>query len=123
MGISRYSSVPIKTKYKSLTKLHDAILYCGYDKIDLPPSWKFAPQDLIQVMFCDCMLSMHGSIGTNHELSIAYELQKPVGLVVGFEGVTDIHPLIVESIKKEGRKNIYATYSKDAKKVIDFLLK
>ncbi len=123
IGISRYSNLPIKTKYESLTKLHDAILYCGYDKIDLPHCWKFALQDLIQVMICDCVLSMHGSIGTNHELSTAYELQKPVGLVVGFEGVTDIHPLIVGSIKKEGRKDINAVYNKNPKVLIKFLLK
>jgi len=123
LGVSRYSKLPKKTKYKSLKKIHDAILYCGYDQIELPYSWKFAPQDLIQIMISDCILSVHGSIGTNHELSMAYELQKPAGLIIGFNGVTDIHPALIKSIKKEGRKDIQVTYNKDPKKVIKSLLK
>ena len=73
-------------------------------------------------MLADYVIALHGSIGTNHEISIAYELQKPVGLVTGCGGVTDIHQEMVTAINDEGRKNVKAFSHQDPKKVLDWLL-
>ena len=85
-------------------------------------AYEFVIADLVHVMMADYVISIHGSTGTNHELSIAYELQKPVGFITGYGGVTDIHPRVVASINTEGRKSVRAMSHKNPKKVIDWLL-
>lgn len=121
-GISRYEKLPLTLKYTKLSKLHDVILYSGHTKLNLPKKYEFAIADLVHVMMADYVISIHGSTGTNHELSVAYELQKPVGFITGYGGVTDIHPKVVASINTEGRKSIKAMSHKNPKKVIDWLL-
>ncbi|MFH1591213.1 MAG: hypothetical protein ABIC95_04770 [archaeon] len=59
---------------------HDHIIYTGMD---------YVGRNVINVRSCDACVFIHGSVGTLQEFSIAYALEKPIGVLVESGGITD----------------------------------
>ncbi len=66
-------------KYRLPTDGFDTILYTGFE---------YTGRDLLLVRSSDAVIMIGGRIGTLHELTIALEEHKPVGVLVGSGGMT-----------------------------------
>lgn len=66
-------------KYKLPLDGYNTVLYTGFH---------YTGRDLLLVRSCDAMLMVGGRIGTLHELTIALEERKPVGVLLGSGGMT-----------------------------------
>ena len=66
-------------KYKLPLDVYDTVRYTGFH---------YTGRDLLLVRSCDAMVMVGGRIGTLHELAIALEERKPVGVLLGSGGMT-----------------------------------
>lgn len=66
-------------KYKLPLDYYNTVLYTGFH---------YTGRDLLLVRSCDAMVMVGGRIGTLHELAIALEERKPVGVLLGSGGMT-----------------------------------
>ena len=85
--------------YKSPTEYIDVLIFTGSGLMG---------REVIGVRSCDIVIIVGGRSGTLGEFCIAYDEGKPIGVLIGSDGITDRLPDIVESIKKEtGSEVIY----------------
>lgn len=67
-------------KYRLPTGCYDVILYTGLH---------YVGRDSLLVASSDAVISIGGRLGTLHEFTIAMEMDKPVGFLMGAGGVSD----------------------------------
>ena len=99
----------IKT-YKLPTDYFDVIVYTGFN---------YAGRNLLMTRSSDAVIVICGRIGTLNEFTIAFEDNKPIGVLIGTGGTAD---LIREVIKRGHRGPGKVVYSKDPKELVEKLL-
>ncbi len=98
-------------KYKLPTDFHDVIVYTGFN---------YAGRNLILTRSSDAVIVICGRIGTLNEFTIAFEDNKPIGILTGSGGTADMVKYIIsKSHRGPGR----IVYDSDPKILIGKLIK
>jgi len=100
----------IKT-YCLPTDFHDVIVYTGFN---------YSGRNLILTRSSDAVVIICGRMGTLNEFSIAFEDNKPLGVLTGSGGTADKIKKIVETSHRGPGKIIY---NSNPKELIDELVK
>jgi len=111
IGFSPASSeaAHIKT-YHLPTDYYDIIIYTGYE---------YAGRNLILTRASDAVIIVCGRLGTLNEFTIAFEDQKPIGVLTGTGGMADE---IKEIVAKGNRGPGKIVYESDPKILVEKLL-
>ncbi len=89
---------------------HDLIIYTGYG---------YSGRNLLLVRASEAVITICGRMGTLNEFTIAFEDDKPIGVLEGTGGTAD---RIKEIIKNAHRGPGKVVYDKDPKKLLEKLL-
>lgn len=89
---------------------HDLIVYTGFG---------YAGRNLLLTRAADAVIVTCGRMGTLNEFTIAFEDQKPIGVLVGSGGIADE---IQEIVAKSRRTHSGIVYDSDPKKLIEKVL-
>ncbi len=100
----------IKT-YHLPTDYFDMIIYTGFD---------YSGRNLLLTRSADAVILICGRIGTLNEFTIAFEDRKPIGILEGSGGASD---MIREIVKKSHRGPGKIVYDSDPKNLLEKLLK
>ncbi len=82
--------------YRLPTNNMDLIVYTGAD---------YSGRNLILTRSADAVINICGRVGTLNEFTIAFEDQKPIGILVGTGGITEEVDHIL-TVSKRGRRGI-----------------
>ena len=93
--------------YKLPLDYMDVISFTGFG---------YPGRDLIFTRSCDAIIIGPGRIGTIHEFTIAYEDNKPLGILQSDGWETD--EVLQMIIEKSHRQNPYIVFDKDPKKLV-----
>jgi hypothetical protein len=99
-----------KKSYKLPVDYHDLIIYTGSG---------YAGRNLLLTRSSDAVVTICGRIGTLNEFTIAFEDNKPTGVLVGSGGMAD---MLKDIVKKSFRGPGKVVYDSDPKKLIKRLL-
>lgn len=111
IGISPAASYAAHIKsYKLPTEYYDFIIYTGFD---------YAGRNLLLTRSADAVMVCCGRIGTLNEFTIAFEDNKPVGVLEGSGGTADEIRHIVD-MGHRGKGKI--VYDSDPKRLIEKLI-
>jgi len=97
-------------KYELPVDYMDIIIYTGFG---------YSGRNLLLTRSSDAVIIGCGRWGTMNEFTIALEDGKPIGVLEGLGGSTEVIPQIIEKAKKGEGKIIY---EKDPKKLIEKVL-
>jgi len=100
----------IKT-YRLPIDFHDLIIFTGFE---------YAGRNLLLTRASDGTIVICGRIGTLNEFTIAFEDQKPIGILLGSGGVADMVKSIVKNSHRGKGKIVYDS---DPKKLVSKLIK
>ncbi len=89
----------VKT-YRLPTDYHDLIVYTGFE---------YSGRNLILTRSSDAMINICGRMGTLNEFTIAFEDQKPIGVLEGTGGTADELRGIVAKMHRGSGKIVYDT--------------
>ena len=78
-------------------------------------------RNLSSVTACDAAIFLCGQFGTLNEFTIAYDLLRPCGVVLGTGGVADLLPELTRKIQKEPKP--FMVFSSDLDYILDALEK
>lgn len=96
----------IKT-YKLPTDYHDIIVYTGFE---------YSGRNLLLTRSADAVIAICGRMGTLNEFTIAFEDNKPIGVLEGTGGTADeLRDIVKRMHRGPGR----IVYSKDIKELLD----
>jgi uncharacterized protein (TIGR00725 family) len=98
-------------KYRLPIDFHDLIIYTGF---------KYSGRNLLLTRSSDAIIVVCGRIGTLNEFSIAFEDERPIGVLVGSGGTADIIKQIVTNSHRGLGKIVYEA---DPKKLVEELIK
>lgn len=108
IGISPAASYAAHVKsYKLPTEHYDFIIYTGFD---------YSGRNLLLTRSADAVIVICGRIGTLNEFTIAFEDNKPIGVLEGSGGTADEIRHIIE-IGHRGKGKI--VYDSDPKRLIE----
>ena len=93
------------------TDFHDLIIYTGFN---------YAGRNLLLTRSSDAVIVACGRMGTLNEFSIAFEDDKPIGILTGTGGTAD---MIKEIVKKSHRGPGQIVYDSNPEKLVKKLLK
>ena len=96
--------------YKLPTDCFDVIVYTGFD---------YAGRNLLMTRAADGIIVICGRMGTLNEFTIAFEDQKPIGVLEGSGGTAD---MIRGLTKMPSRSKEKIIYEKDPKKLVEKLI-
>lgn len=110
-GISPAASETAHIKsYRLPTDYHDLIMYTGFE---------YSGRNLLLIRSSDAIITLCGRMGTLNEFTIAFEDQKPIGVLEGTGGTADeIRDIVRKMHRGPGR----VVYSKDIKDLLDKLI-
>jgi uncharacterized protein (TIGR00725 family) len=94
-------------KYHLPTDAFDMIVYTGFN---------YSGRNLLLTRSADAVIIICGRIGTLNEFTIAFEDDKPIGVLEGTGGTADEIKNLVQKLKKGPGKIVYDT---DPKKLIE----
>ena len=97
-------------KYRLPTDFHDLIIYTGFE---------YAGRNLLLTRSSDAVVIACGRMGTLNEFSIAFEDNKPIGILTGSGGTADMVKEIVENSHRGPGKIVYDS---DPQRLIEKLL-
>lgn len=86
---------------------HDVIVYTGFN---------YSGRNLLLTRSSDAVITLCGRMGTLNEFTIAFEDQKPQGVLLGTEGMSDMLQSIVEHAKRGPGKIIW---SRDPEELVE----
>ncbi|MDP2947285.1 MAG: LOG family protein [Nanoarchaeota archaeon] len=111
-GLSPAASKAAHVKtYHLPTDYHDVIIYTGFE---------YAGRNLILTRSSDAVIVICGRIGTLNEFTIAFEDNKPIGVLIGTGGTADLIKRIVrDSHRGLGR----IVYDSDPPKLVSKVIK
>ncbi|MBU4348602.1 LOG family protein [Patescibacteria group bacterium] len=111
IGVSPAASEAAHTRsYRLPTDYHDLIMYTGFE---------YSGRNLLLVRSSDATVTVCGRMGTLNEFTIAFEDQKPIGVLEGTGGTADeIRELVGKMHRGPGR----IVYSKDVSDLLDKLV-
>lgn len=99
IGLSPAASKIAHVKaYRLPLDYHDLIIYTGFD---------YAGRNLLLTRSADAVITICGRTGTLNEFTIAFEDQKPQGVLLGSGGISDMLPDILERAHKGTGKVIF----------------
>jgi len=104
------SKVAHKKAYKLPIDAFDVIVYTGFD---------YSGRNLLMTRAADAVVIVCGRMGTLNEFTIAFEDQKPIGVLVGSGGTAD---KIKDFIQRPFRGKSRIIYEEDPKKLIKNLV-
>lgn len=108
IGISPASSeVEHVKKYRLPVDYHDIIIYTGFG---------YSGRNLLLTRASDAIITTCGRMGTLNEFTIAFEDEKPQGVLEGTGGLADD---IDDIIKRAHRGSGYVVYDTDPDRLID----
>lgn len=111
IGISPAASYAAHIKsYKLPTDYLDFIIYTGFD---------YAGRNLLLTRSADAVITICGRIGTLNEFTIAFEDNKPIGVLEGTGGMADEIKHIIE-LGHRGKGKI--VYDSDPKRLVEKLI-
>jgi uncharacterized protein (TIGR00725 family) len=114
IGLSPAESVREHTEvYRLPLDYMDIITYTGFG---------YSGRDLLFTRSCDALIIGPGRIGTFHEFTIAFEDQKPIGILQG-EGKWDTDEILKMMIDKSHRPNPKIIFDTNPKTLVAKLLK
>lgn len=112
IGLSPAASEAAHLKtYKLPIDFHDIIIYTGFE---------YSGRNLLLTRSSDAVVIVCGRIGTLNEFTIAFEDQKPIGVLVGTGGTADSLKTIIKNSHRGLGKMVYES---DPKKLISKLVK
>ncbi len=85
-------------KYRLPVDFHDLIIYTGFE---------YAGRNLLLTRSSDAVIVICGRIGTLNEFSIAFEDNKPIGILIGSGGTADMVKDIVANSHRGPGKIVY----------------
>jgi len=99
IGLSPASSkeAHIKT-YHLPVDYHDLIIYTGFD---------YSGRNLLLTRAADAVITIYGRIGTLNEFTIAFEDQKPQGVLTGVGGTSDMIEGILQKAHRGMGKAVF----------------
>lgn len=97
--------------YHLPTDYFDLIIYTGFD---------YSGRNLLLTRSADAVILICGRMGTLNEFTIAFEDNKPIGILEGTGGTAD---MIKEIVKKSHRGPGKIVYDSDPKHLLEKLLK
>jgi hypothetical protein len=97
-------------KYRLPTDYHDVIVYTGFG---------YSGRNLFLTRASDAVVVICGRIGTLNEFTIAFEDNKPIGVLTGSGGTADS---IAEIVERSHRGSGKIVYSSDPKTLISELI-
>lgn len=111
VGISPASSeLEHVKKYRLPLDYHDIIVYTGFG---------YAGRNLLLTRSADAVIVTCGRMGTLNEFTIAFEDQKPIGVLIGSGGTADdIKEIVTRAHRGEGK----IVYESDPKVLIEKLI-
>lgn len=98
-------------KYRLPTDYHDVVVYTGFG---------YSGRNLILTRASDAVVTICGRMGTLNEFTIAFEDNKPIGVLIGSGGTADSIKEIVEKSHRGPGKVIYHS---DPKILVEELIK
>ncbi len=108
IGFSPAASELAHTKsYKLPTDYHDVIVYTGFE---------YSGRNLILVRSSDAVINVCGRMGTLNEFTIAFEDEKPIGVMEKTGGTADEIRSIISRMHRGPGKVVYDA---DPKKLLD----
>ncbi|MBI2024988.1 MAG: LOG family protein [Candidatus Harrisonbacteria bacterium] len=111
IGLSPAASEAAHVKtYKLPTDYHDLIVYTGFE---------YSGRNLLLTRSADAVITICGRMGTLNEFTIAFEDNKPIGVLTGTGGMADEVKGIVEKAQRGPGKIIYEP---NPKKMVEKLL-
>lgn len=111
IGLSPAASENAHIKsYHLPTDYHDLIIYTGFE---------YSGRNLLLTRSSDAVITICGRMGTLNEFTIAYEDQKPIGILTGTGGMADS---IKEIVEKSHRGPGKVVYDPDPKKLLEKVL-
>lgn len=111
IGISPAASELAHVKsYKLPTDYFDLIIYTGFE---------YSGRNLLLIRASDAVFFVCGRIGTLNEFTIAFEDQKPIGVLEESGGVAD---MIKEIVERSHRKFNKIVYDNDPKRLVEKVL-
>jgi hypothetical protein len=78
--------------YGSPMEHFDMILFTGMGLME---------RDIVNIRSADAIVVVGGGVGTLNEFTVAYEEQKPVGILIGTGGISDHVPKILEFCNRQ----------------------
>ena len=105
------SELDHRKAYRLPTDAFDVIVYTGFD---------YAGRNLLMTRAADAVIIACGRMGTLNEFTIAFEDQKPIGVLIGSGGTAD---RIESFIQRPFRGRLRVIYEKDPKKMVKELIK
>ncbi len=111
IGLSPASSEKEHTeRYKLPTDYFDVIIYTGFD---------YSGRNLLLTRAADAVILVCGRMGTLNEFTIAFEDHKPIGILIGSGGITDLIKQIVETAHRE---EVPLVYDGNPKRLVEKLV-
>ncbi len=92
--------------YRLPTDVFDLIVYTGFD---------YAGRNLLMTRASDAVIVVCGRIGTLNEFTVAFEDQKPIGVLEGSGGTADLIRIILRGGYRGPKRIIFG---KDPKKLV-----
>lgn len=112
IGLSPASTEKAHVKtYRLPTDYFDLIIYTGFD---------YSGRNLLLTRSADAIILICGRMGTLNEFTIAFEDNKPIGILEGTGGASD---MIREIVKKSHRGPGKIVYDSNPKTLLEKLLK
>lgn len=105
------SEISHRKKYKLPRDAFDVIVYTGFG---------YAGRNLLMTRAADAVIVICGRMGTLNEFTIAFEDEKPIGVLIGSGGTAD---RIKGLIKRPFRGKVNIIYEKEPKKLIKEIIK
>ena len=111
VGLSPAASEAAHVKsYQLPLDYHDVVIYTGFE---------YSGRNLLLTRASDAMVLICGRIGTLNEFTIAFEDQKPVGVLTGTGGIAD---MLEDIVKKSHRGPGRIIYDSNPKRLLDKLV-
>jgi uncharacterized protein (TIGR00725 family) len=108
IGLSPAASKAAHVKvYRLPTEYHDLIIYTGFD---------YSGRNLLLTRAADAIITISGRVGTLNEFTIAFEDQKPQGILTGTGGMSD---MLEEILTRAQRGMGKAVFESDPEKLLD----
>lgn len=108
VGLSPAASKAAHIKsYRLPVDYHDIIIYTGFD---------YAGRNLLLTRSADAVITISGRVGTLNEFTIAFEDQKPQGILTGTGGTSDMLQDILQKAHRGMGKTVFES---DPKKLLD----
>ena len=97
--------------YRLPLEFYDVVVYTGFD---------YAGRNLLMVRSSDATIIIDGRMGTLNEFTIAFEDNRPIGVLIGTGGTADMIKNIVKNSHRGPGKIVYDS---DPKKLVSKVIK